>query len=59
MAPFYTSQPILNSGHLQVSDVHTIYWEECGLSSGVPIVYLHGGPGGGIEEDDRDSSTSL
>ncbi|TQS33991.1 hypothetical protein Golomagni_05645 [Golovinomyces magnicellulatus] len=48
-APF----PNLKSGHLQVSPIHSIYWEECGLSSGIPVVYLHGGPGGGIEDNDR------
>ncbi len=37
-----------NSGFLKVSDLHTIYYEECGKKDGIPIVFLHGGPGGGI-----------
>lgn len=37
-----------NQGKLKVSDLHTLYYEECGNPSGVPVVYLHGGPGGGI-----------
>lgn len=36
-----------NSGFLKVSDIHEIYYEECGNKDGNPIVYLHGGPGAG------------
>jgi proline iminopeptidase len=53
MAPVYPAFAVNNSGHLPVSDVHSIYYEECGLTTGVPIIYLHGGPGGGIEDSDR------
>ncbi|MCP5152699.1 MAG: prolyl aminopeptidase [Ectothiorhodospiraceae bacterium] len=35
------------SGMLRVSDVHEIYWEESGNPDGKPVVFLHGGPGGG------------
>lgn len=35
-------------GNLKVSDIHTIYYEECGNPQGKPVVFLHGGPGGGI-----------
>jgi proline iminopeptidase len=38
-----------NSGHLRVSDVHEIYFEECGNPRGKPAVFLHGGPGGGTD----------
>ena len=34
-------------GTLQVSDLHTIYFEESGNPEGKPVVVLHGGPGGG------------
>jgi proline iminopeptidase len=34
-------------GRLPVSDVHEIYFEECGNPQGQPVVVLHGGPGGG------------
>jgi proline iminopeptidase len=37
------------SGYLQVSKLHTIHFEECGNPRGKPLVFLHGGPGGGIE----------
>ena len=36
-------------GKLKVSDLHTIYYEEHGNPRGKPLVFLHGGPGGGID----------
>jgi len=35
------------SHHLAVDDVHTLYVEECGNPKGLPVVFLHGGPGAG------------
>ena len=35
------------SGMLPVDALHTIYWEECGNARGMPLLFLHGGPGGG------------
>jgi proline iminopeptidase len=32
---------------LDVGDGHSIYVEECGNPTGIPVVVLHGGPGGG------------
>ncbi|MFJ5487689.1 prolyl aminopeptidase [Hansschlegelia beijingensis] len=34
-------------GHLDVGDGHRVYWELCGNPEGQPVVFLHGGPGGG------------
>jgi len=34
---------------LRVSDLHTLYVEEAGSPDGKPVVFLHGGPGGGID----------
>jgi proline iminopeptidase len=34
-------------GHLEVGEGHEIYWEECGRPDGLPVIALHGGPGGG------------
>ncbi|MEO1193976.1 MAG: prolyl aminopeptidase [Pseudomonadota bacterium] len=42
-----------DSGFLQVSDLHSIYWEVSGNPKGVPAVFLHGGPGGGSSADHR------
>lgn len=36
-----------------VSDLHTLYLEESGSSQGVPVVFLHGGPGGSCEPGHR------
>ncbi len=36
------------SGRLAVDPIHTLYWEECGNPQGVPVLFLHGGPGAGI-----------
>jgi len=38
---------------LAVSPVHTIYYEQCGNPEGQPVVFLHGGPGGGIVPEYR------
>ncbi|MDG1463006.1 MAG: prolyl aminopeptidase [Gammaproteobacteria bacterium] len=37
-----------NSGYLRVSPIHELYYEECGNPQGKPVVFLHGGPGAGI-----------
>ena len=41
------------SGHLDVGDGHSIYWERAGTPGAKPAVFLHGGPGGGISPDHR------
>lgn len=35
------------AGFMKVSDLHTIYYEECGNPKGKPVLIVHGGPGGG------------
>ncbi len=35
-------------GMLPVDELHTLYWEECGNPAGVPVLFLHGGPGSGL-----------
>lgn len=35
------------TGQLDVGDGHELYWEESGNPEGKPVVFLHGGPGGG------------
>jgi proline iminopeptidase len=37
------------TGFLRVSDLHELYFEECGNPDGKPAVFLHGGPGGGTD----------
>ena len=41
------------SGHLEVDEIHSLYWEECGNANGIPVVFLHGGPGGGCSATSR------
>jgi proline iminopeptidase len=43
----------LRQGHLRVSDVHEIYYEECGNPAGKAAVFLHGGPGAGSDKRAR------
>jgi proline iminopeptidase len=43
----------LRSGRLAVDDLHTLYWETCGNPQGIPVIFLHGGPGAGISPKSR------
>ena len=45
-APYPAIEPF-DSGHLQVDELHSIYYERCGNPEGLPVVVLHGGPGVG------------
>jgi proline iminopeptidase len=38
----------LQSFHMPVGDGHQLYVEECGRPDGIPVITLHGGPGGGV-----------
>jgi len=38
---------------LPVDEIHTLYVEESGNSKGLPVVFLHGGPGSGCGPDHR------
>ncbi len=38
---------------IEVSDLHTLYVEECGNADGLPVVFVHGGPGAGCSATDR------
>lgn len=40
-------------GMLKVSEIHDIYYEQCGNPNGQPVVFLHGGPGAGLTADYR------
>jgi proline iminopeptidase len=45
----YPSIRARRTGHLQVSDLHRVYYEESGNPAGKPAVFLHGGPGGATD----------
>jgi len=40
-------------GTLKVSELHSLHYERVGKKGGKPIVFLHGGPGGGIDPTHR------
>ena len=42
ISPYATHQ-------LKVDERHTLYLEECGIPEGIPVLFLHGGPGAGCE----------
>jgi len=50
---FYPDIEPYNHFHLQVSASHSLYLEECGNPDGIPVLFVHGGPGAGCKEDDR------
>ncbi len=43
----YPIPEVRQNGLLQVSDLHQIYWEESGNPAGIPVIFVHGGPGAG------------
>lgn len=47
-SPLFPEISPYRTGWLKVSDLHTLYYEELGNPQGQPVVYLHGGPGGGL-----------
>ena len=49
MKQLYPKIEPYNQFDLKVSDLHTIHIEESGNINGKPVIFLHGGPGGGIE----------
>lgn len=53
MYSIYPETEPFNQGRLKVSDLHEIYFEEVGNPKGKPVLFIHGGPGGGIEPSHR------
>ena len=41
------------TGMLDLDGRHRMYWEQCGKPNGMPVVFLHGGPGAGASPDHR------
>ena len=42
-----------STGFLEVSNLHTIAWERSGNPDGIPVIVIHGGPGGGSQPSYR------
>lgn len=53
MKDFYPEIEPFQKSYLKVSDLHQIYYEISGNPNGAPVVFLHGGPGGGTDPDHR------
>ncbi len=47
LAPLFPPVEPRASGLLELDAPHRMYWEESGNPRGVPVVFLHGGPGAG------------
>ncbi len=52
-ADLYPAIEPFDSGMLPLDDVHTMYWEVSGNPHGVPVLFMHGGPGGGCSPEHR------
>jgi proline iminopeptidase len=50
---FYPEIEPYRTGRLRVSELHELYWEESGNPRGKPVVFVHGGPGGGTDGKQR------
>ena len=48
---FYPPIKAFKTATLKVSDLHTIYYELYGNPKGKPVLFIHGGPGGGTIPD--------
>ncbi len=44
----FKNSPIFDSGFIEVDETHKIYYEQFGDINGLPIIFLHGGPGSGF-----------
>jgi len=53
MLPLYPDIKPYARHHLKVDDVHELYIDESGSPDGIPIVFVHGGPGSGCEFNSR------
>jgi proline iminopeptidase len=45
--------PPYESGQFSVTDGHSLYYERFGKLGGVPVLFVHGGPGAGFSEEDK------
>lgn len=52
-APLHPPLAPYASAQLGVGDGHSLYLEQCGNAHGMPMVYLHGGPGSGCSPRQR------
>ena len=53
MRSLYPEISPLSTSTIAVDDVHDVYYEESGNINGIPVIFLHGGPGSGCNENHR------
>jgi len=53
MRTLYPAIEPFNSGHLKADSIHEIYFEQSGNATGIPVLFIHGGPGAGSNENHR------
>lgn len=53
MRTLYPAIKPYNTQHLSVDSLHTLYLEQSGSPEGIPVLFIHGGPGSGCSEKDR------
>lgn len=53
MRSLYAGSEPFAAAQLDVGSGHSIYVEQCGREDGLPVVFLHGGPGSGCKPDHR------
>lgn len=49
----YSPKPAYTEGMLQVDETNKIYWQISGNPNGIPVIFVHGGPGGGTSENSK------
>ena len=49
----YPETEPFNKNWIKAGEIHQTYYEECGNPNGSPVVFLHGGPGGGCNPTQR------
>ncbi|KAF7327686.1 Proline iminopeptidase [Mycena kentingensis (nom. inval.)] len=55
----YPDSTPYETGNLQVSDIHTLYFQLSGNKDGAPVLFNHGGPGGGCDFDPGHQDSSF
>lgn len=51
--PLYPPLTPYATGHLAVDALHHVYWETSGNPDGIPVLFVHGGPGSGTSPTQR------
>lgn len=50
----YPETPMIDSGFIKVDNIHTIHYHVYGNPKGKPVLFVHGGPGGGTDSSVHD-----